>query len=219
MHTYYSEFGQDKYLNEQVFHKKERGVFLDVGAANGINLSNTYYFERFMHWTGLCIEPRKQTFNILQKNRTCICENICIANNAHGSEEFTEFTGNWLPLLSGLERNFYPEHQEKIREGLEQKYYKHQAFKYPVTSCKLQELLVKHALYEIDYCSIDTEGSELEILQSIDFSSASITAFSIENNYNNQEIESFMRRKGYDLACRIGKAQYALDEIYLKRSV
>ena len=55
----YSQLKQDlnvlKYLN----HKKN-GYFVQVGAADGINLSNTYLIRKKYDWTGICI------FNLFQ---------------------------------------------------------------------------------------------------------------------------------------------------------
>jgi hypothetical protein len=46
MPTYYSQVDQDRILNEEVFCGMRNGVFVDVGAHDGISLSNTLMFER-----------------------------------------------------------------------------------------------------------------------------------------------------------------------------
>lgn len=50
---YFSQFEQDKFLNEKFFKNKKNGVFIDIGAHNGINLSNTYFFEKKLNWRGI----------------------------------------------------------------------------------------------------------------------------------------------------------------------
>ena len=76
---------------------------------------------------------------------------------------------------------------------------------------KLQSVLDKYNIHEIDYCSIDTEGSEFNIIKSIDFSRTKIKIFSIENNYNSEEIKNFLEERGYILETIL-----QWDDIYVK---
>lgn len=71
---FYSQYKQDEYLYKKFFKKKRNGVFFDIGAHNGIKISNTYFFEKNLGWTGVCVEPRDSAFEELEKNRECICE-------------------------------------------------------------------------------------------------------------------------------------------------
>ena len=54
---YKSQDGQDKWANENVFKGKSRGIFVDLGCYDGVTYSNTWYFERVLNWTGVCVEP------------------------------------------------------------------------------------------------------------------------------------------------------------------
>ena len=56
---YESQCGQDKFLIQKVFKRKKRGYFVDVGAHDGIYISNTRAFEVGLDWTGICIEPSR----------------------------------------------------------------------------------------------------------------------------------------------------------------
>lgn len=212
---YYSEYKQDQFLDTEIFGGKNKGVFVEVGAGDGIKFSNSFFFERSRNWSGLCIEPRASEFQKLITNRTCKCENICISNSGK-PEKFAEFTGNWLPMLSGIERTFYDPHKIKVEEGLSQSHHHHTKTVYEIPSITLQALLDKYGMVHVDYCSIDTEGCELEVLQTIDFNKASVNIFSIENNYNNTDIPLFMKSKGYELITELGVPEVALDQIYKK---
>ena len=68
---YFSQFGQDRYLDQNVFANKREGVFVDVGAYDGFSGSNTLFFEKFMGWTGLCIEPDPAQFAKIPAYRAC----------------------------------------------------------------------------------------------------------------------------------------------------
>jgi len=210
---YYSEYKQDRYLDTEIFSGKQNGTFVDVGASDGILYSNTYFFEKWRNWSGICIEPRPVEFAKLIKNRTSACENFCISNSGK-PETFAEFTGKWLPMLSGIERTFYEPHKLKVAEGLSQKHNHHKKITYEMPSITLQSLFDKYLISTIDYCSIDTEGCELEVLQTIDFGRVAVDVFTIENNYSNEEILLFMRDNGYELITEIGVPGVALDQVY-----
>jgi hypothetical protein len=64
---YYSQIRQDRYI-DFFFSKKRNGVFVDIGANDGVTLSNTYFLEKERHWTGICIEPIPSSFEKLKAN-------------------------------------------------------------------------------------------------------------------------------------------------------
>ncbi len=212
---YYSEHGQDKFLDEEIFKKAENGFFVEVGAADGIGMSNTYFFEKYRHWSGLCIEPRISQFKLLKQNRSCILEHVCISDSGEEVEEFTEYTGKWLPPLSGLQRNFYPQHLEKVKEGLGQPENYHKEHRYSVKARRLSDILPEYGISKVDYCSIDTEGSELETLTTIDFERIHIKVISVENNYGNSLIKKFLHERKFELVKELGIPGVAFDEIYV----
>ena len=78
VNKYYSQIGQDKYYIENLINHKMNGYFIDVGANNGINLSNTYVLEKDYSWKGLCIEVDDKLFVELEQNRTCKVVNECV---------------------------------------------------------------------------------------------------------------------------------------------
>ena len=61
MNQFESQLGQDKYLFEN-FLKHKNGFFVDVGAHDGVFLSNTFFFENELNWSGVCVEPSSLNF-------------------------------------------------------------------------------------------------------------------------------------------------------------
>ena len=59
---YKSQDGQDKWANENVFRGRVGGVFVDLGCYDGVTYSNTWYFERVLNWTGVCVEPNPEVY-------------------------------------------------------------------------------------------------------------------------------------------------------------
>ena len=62
---YFSWNSEDKYLNETFFKNKSDGVFIEIGAHNGIDGSNSYFFEKELGWKGICVEPIPEVFSLL----------------------------------------------------------------------------------------------------------------------------------------------------------
>ena len=70
----YSQMGQDLWVAE-IFRGMTHGYFLEVGAGNGIDLSNTFALETELQWDGLLIEPNTTSFALLKNNRKCKLNN------------------------------------------------------------------------------------------------------------------------------------------------
>ena len=72
----------DRYdLNKIYFNNKENGVFIELGAIDGIFISNTKYFEDNFNWTGILIEPNTFEYEKLKKNRpNCYLFNNLVSN-------------------------------------------------------------------------------------------------------------------------------------------
>jgi hypothetical protein len=61
---------------------KRGGFFVEAGALDGIQGSNTLLLERDYGWTGICVEPDRGLFAELARNRACVCENACLYRTA-----------------------------------------------------------------------------------------------------------------------------------------
>ena len=208
MGKYFSQYRQDEFIDKVVLNKKRIGFFVDIGAHDGINLSNTYFFETKRRFKGLCVEPNPNVFEKLVENRNCNVMNVCIGSDA-GTVKFLVLAG-YSEMLSGIIDHYHPEHLKRIDAYIAE--YGGSKKEIEVTCTTLQniELLSNK---EIDYMSIDTEGNEVAILKSIDFNRIKVNCFSIENNYNNSDIEDIMTKNGYIRVYRLGD-----DDIYLLKS-
>lgn len=203
---YHSQFGQDKWVNEKIFKNKKNGVFLDIGAHDGKNLSNTLFFEKELNWTGICVEPMIEVFQNLKLNRNCICINGGIAEE-EGVKKFFRIYGS-TEMFSGFIDKYDPRHVKRIFNDLE---YNEGTFEIiEVQTYRLNPILEKNNIYNIDFLSLDTEGGELDILKSIDFDRFHIKVITVENNYGDNYIFSFLTSKGYKKLINLG-----CDELYI----
>lgn len=203
---YYSQLHQDKFVDD-FLNQKESGFFIDIGAHDGVSCSNTKFFEEYRGWKGICIEPGPAEFKKLLENRDSININACVSNY-DGESEYTYIEG-YSMMLSGLSEDYIDNHERRINNEVNQHGGNITKLSMPVF--KLQTILDNHGIIDVDYCSIDTEGSEYNIIKSIDFDKTNIKIFSIENNYGDTIIKNYLETKGYTLQTKI-----QWDDIFVK---
>ena len=132
---------------------KKNGFFVEFGAANGLMGSNTYLLEKHFNWDGILCEPGMNWHRDLRLNRNCHIDNCCVYTNSNSKITFFESVH---PELSTIE-DFRNSDLHSVSRFLNRKY--------DVNTITLQDLLMKYnAPKNIDYISIDTEGSDFEIL-------------------------------------------------------
>ncbi|MEB2778323.1 FkbM family methyltransferase [Algoriphagus sp. D3-2-R+10] len=205
MKNYYSQHRQDEFLDQVIFHKKENGFFIDIGAHDGISFSNTYFLERKRKWKGICFEPNPKVFLQLVENRNSINENCCVGT-ANGEVLFWQISG-YSEMLSGMKSSFDDKHISRIEKELKEKGGSLLEIKVPVRELSSYDLIMNN---KVNYLSIDTEGNEFDILKSIDFKINRIEVISVENNYQDINISSYLIDFGYKKVIKIG-----CDEIYI----
>jgi len=207
VNAYYSQIGQDKYLNERFFHNKKNGVFIDIGAYDGLTHSNTYFFEKELGWTGICFEPIPRLYEKLKHNRTCKCINACVANRP-GPVDFL-FVDGVPEMLSGMLQTYDVRQFERVKYEVAHDGGTYYAIKVPAVT--LNEVLAEACITYVDFLSLDTEGSELMILQSINFDKITIYAISVENNFEDPKIRMLLESKGFRHVTRLAKQ----DDVYI----
>ena len=196
---YYSQVGQDKFVNEQFFKDMKNGVFVDIGAYDGITGSNSYFFEKELNWKGICVEPMPESFDKLKKLRNCTCIQGAVAEeNKKGM--FLQIP-DYADQLSGLVEKYHPSHLEKIKNveksyGVPTKIIEVQCYTF-------NELMAKEGITHINFLSVDTEGNEFEILKMIDWEKYKIDVITVEDNYNDPRFETLLLSKGYQIGGRL----------------
>ena len=177
---FYSQCGQDQYLEKHVFKGFKNGVFVDVGAHDGISINNTLYFEKNNNWNGINIEPIKKVFDNLVINRPNNINLNCAVCNNDGETEFLCNTG-WTEMISGIKDNFDPRHWQRLEKENKEKGSVTEVIK--VNTKKLETIFHENNIKHIHYLSIDVEGAEFEVIKSINFDKVFIDVIGFENNY------------------------------------
>lgn len=152
-----SQLGQDKWIIEEVFPGLRKGFFLDVGATDGVSLSNTYALEKDFGWDGICVEPNTPSFDLCSSVRKCTCVNLCLDRKS-GPVQFMQDDYALGMLSSIVCENADHVAQERMAAKPELIVTKE--------ALSIPDLLRQYRAPDtIHYMSIDTEGTELQILQ------------------------------------------------------
>jgi FkbM family methyltransferase len=182
-----SQLRQDLFVLDQLNFKKN-GFFVEFGATNGIDLSNSYLLEKEYGWTGILAEPAKLWHKELLNNRKSIIDTRCVWKETGVKLDFNETESAELSTLCEYSNSDL--HAEKRKKGKS----------YPVETITLTDLLTQHhAPRYIDYLSIDTEGSEYDILKNFSFEKYRFKIITCEHNYSStrERIFELLSKNGY----------------------
>lgn len=199
----FSQLFQDLWVVYQTGNKRE-GYFVEFGAANGIELSNTRLLETDYGWSGILAEPNPVWHAALKTNRPqSTIDKRCVYDCSGKALEFA--------AAADAEYGTLVNHFSAANARAA----KHEVI--TVETVSLNDLLeTNQAPAEIDYISIDTEGSELKILETFDFQKWDVSLFSIEHNYSALEpkLDYLMQSHGYE---RVRKHRSHWDAWYVKQ--
>jgi FkbM family methyltransferase len=195
---YYSQSGEDKYLNENIFKNKKNGIYLELGALDGKLYSNTKFFEDNLNWSGILIEPHPYKFKQLKINRNN--ENNEFYNELISNEKNEleyKFFINDFSAVSGITNTLpnahFTTYFDKYKNILPQE----TKIIKPTT---LSNIINNSKFNKIDFLSLDVEGHEYEVLLSYDFKKK-IDVILIEmlsnNNIKNNMCRQILKQQNY----------------------
>lgn len=179
-------------LNQKFFvlHElgwKIGGFFVEFGATDGHTLNNTWLLEKEFGWNGILAEPSRSWKHALESSgRSANIELDCVWSESNAKLTFEEAPWGELSTIQS-----FGEGDNHNRENSKT---------YEVRSVSLNDMLERHgAPRRIDYLSIDTEGSEYDILAAADFDKYSFRCITCEHNFteNRGKIYDLLTANGY----------------------
>ena len=204
-----SQIFQDIFASFIIGDKFDK-TFLEFGATNGFDLSNSYLLENSFGWKGVLSEPSSQWHEALKKNR----KNSKIITKCIWKEsgKKLDFFMSDFGELSTL-KDFVESDKISIPSNTEVRLKSGKTIS--VETISLNDV-VKEYFNGIcpSYISIDTEGSEYEILKSFDFNNFRPKVFTIEHNYteNESKIDELLINNNYS---RIFRKLTSFDAWYV----
>ncbi|WP_337267337.1 FkbM family methyltransferase [Oryzifoliimicrobium ureilyticus] len=182
-----SQILQDLWVCFELGEKRE-GYFVEFGATNGFKNSNTWLLETKFGWRGILAEPNPLWHADLIHNRRTHIEHKCVSSKTGDVVSFIT-TNDTDPELSGIASSSEGDHFAETRRAGQ---------RIELETISLDDMLDKYdAPAAIDYMSVDTEGSELDILSAYSFRHK-FKLMSVENNPKNETaIDNLLASKGY----------------------
>ena len=213
--TYYGHHELDKKLKKYLNY--EKGFFVELGANDGIKQSNTFYFEKNLGWNGILIEPIKTKYLKCLKYRSSknyFYNNACVGINFKRDKIKMIYSD----LMSSID-------DKEIINKIDAKKHAKDGEKYLLKNEKIEEFWVStrtlnDILQEvntpklIDFLSLDVEGSELEVLNGIDFKIYNFKFILVESR-NDDEIVKYLSNKNYNFLEKISKRDLIFKYNYL----
>lgn len=162
--------------------EKKSGYFVEFGATNGKDISNTCLLEKAFDWKGILAEPNPFWHEALRENRSAEIEVKCVSAKSGDTLELLLTDDPEFATTTNIER----QSSKKIS----------------VETISLADMLDKYNAPEtIDFLSIDTEGSEFDILSAYDFKkNRKIKLIAVEHNFEHPkraDIHELLLKNGY----------------------
>ncbi len=167
--------------------QKRNGFFVEVGTGDGETHSNTFMLEKQFDWRGILFEPDRRFHAGIRQLRNAVLETRPVYSSDDRTLQFLEVSrAGELSTLADFKRE-----DGRYRTGTA----------HAVETVTLTTALRLHnAPTDIDYVSIDTEGSELEVLKGFDLDAYNVKFLTIEHNFapdKKKALADYLRPYGY----------------------
>jgi len=180
----FSQGGQDIFLDEVIFKSQLReGFFIEAGADDLVTDSNTLFFEIERDWTGILVEPA------LWEKRSAIKRNAWCA-----------------PVCLGLHTkpHFAPFAQKALEEGMAGLVAEEGEDTNELQCFPLASILFAVGNQTVNYLSLDIEGAEIQILQTLPWRLVDIEVIGVEMNHLGEvfpgsrgDLHQFLKQQNY----------------------
>jgi FkbM family methyltransferase len=182
----YSQYDEELIIRHY-FRDRRGGVFLDVGSFHPRQNSTTYYLESRLGWSGIAIDALPGLAPGYRKHRPATRFFNYIVTDHSGTLETLHVAG---PLSSVSE-----EWVEQLPAARETEF---EAKEIQVPTITLDELLEANSVSQIDFLSMDIEGSEIPALRGFDLERFAPALVCIEvAQANRAEALAYFERRGY----------------------
>jgi FkbM family methyltransferase len=198
--TYFrSQTEEDRHLLEHFFHGLCGGTYVELGGLDGITISNSHIFAHVYDWKGVLIELAPSNYQKLVQNRphelvAPIQAAVC---NSERIVHYIEENGKFWGTTSGI--------WEFMSDSFRQTWWKHVSLAdtKPIRCTPLRQLFREYTpnIHWFDFLSLDVEGAERDVLESIDFTTTAFGVILVEADRHarrkNVAVRMLLERQGY----------------------
>lgn len=209
---YYGQDHEDEYAIQSFFHGRKHGTFLEMGAFDGVALSNTLHFSQALGWRGILIEASPVLYAKLVDNRP---NDILLNVAACKSHQMVHFIDAPWAATGGI--------LEFMSESFKKQWHSHlgadELENLPMIPCMpLRSILGKFGVHHIDLWSLDVEGAELQVLETFDFSTVMVDVIVIEADGHDaakdEAVIDLLKSKGYIYHGHVARNDWFVHESF-----
>lgn len=202
--TYHSEYGQDSYLDNEIFKGLRGGVFVEAGAIDGFVDSNSLFFERERGWRGLLIEPNPSMAYKLVRNRPLARHSVAALWDKDTTVPFNAIVDHVFIGWSAIPETMSGDHALNIQRRVPER----NKITLDVPARPLADVMWDAGLSSANYVSLDLEGAEPRVLSVFPFDQIKVEVWGIEGHNQSKTIVELMTQKGYHHLARIGPDEF-----------
>jgi hypothetical protein len=210
---YKSKYGQDIII-DKLCNYHEDGIFIDIGAFDGVTFNNTFYLEKMRNWKGILTEANKYKVYECSHNRWNYVSQIAVSNIEKEEDEFFNIIG-YSEILSGLKSLYNEDYFKRIQNEINQ--YNQKVELYNVDTRKLSSIcdLIENEYKSIDLLSLSCQSSEYQALLSLENETCKrkIRLITLNTNgVNEDKIKEWFNKNDYKLKWKHEKADVYIYE-------
>ena len=207
---FFSQQGEDLLIFRNFINNVVKdGIFVELGACNGLTYSNTKFFENNLGFTGILIEPIKEMYDKLIRNRPkCICINKAISLETDDVNMIVN--GAVSGIKKSMTENFIKSWHKRSIERL-------------VKTTTMSQIFQDNKIEFVDFLSVDVEGGELDVLNTINWEDVPIYLICIEldghNPIKNEECRKILINNGFQFRIKMCINEFWLNPNYLRKDL
>ena len=206
---FFSQQGEDLLIYRNFINVVTKdGIFVELGACDGLLYSNTMFLEKYLGFKGILIEPVKEFYDRLIKNRT---NNSCYNNAISLNKSDIDILINGA--VSGIKKHM-------SKKFINAWHSKSSIIK--IKTKTLSNIFKEQNIKYIDFISLDVEGGELDVLKTIDWENITIYLICIELDGNNIEKDNKCRQilidNGFIFKIKMCINEFWLNPTYFRKN-
>lgn len=177
-----SQSNEEENMIKHFFTNMKNGTYVEIGALNGIRLSNTLKLHTCYDWNGVLVEGMKRNFDELEVNVKTTRPNVQIHYGAVCTppKTFVSFLVSKDPSYTAIGGD-----TEQMSRAFKNRWHGDNSVEEKSPCKPMSYYLAGTSL--VNFFSLDVEGAELEVLHTMDFRKTKVDLFMIELDNHNPE--------------------------------